>query len=135
MYDRPTAQELIEAAQQHLEAHILPLLREDRKRYFQTLVAINVLKIVNRELDLQPQHARAEWTRLNHVLHDEPLPEDQQTLLAALTTRNAQLCDAIRAGEHDHNSALFAHLKATTREQLEVANPKFLAMLDAEDQA
>ncbi|HRL12790.1 MAG TPA: DUF6285 domain-containing protein, partial [Aggregatilineales bacterium] len=55
---------------------------------------------------------------------------------AALETANQALATAIRSGAYDApdaDAALRAHLLAVTRLQLEVANPKFLAALDAED--
>ncbi len=134
MYDRPSAFELIEAARLHLEQQVLPVAKAaNHKLYFQTLVAVNVMKIVERELTLSSTHGRAEWSRLNMLLGEQPLPPDSEALQLALKDRNAQLCAAIRAGAYDDNRALFSHLKATTIEQLEVANPKLLATLAAED--
>ena len=52
MIDRPTLAELIDAARMHMETNVIPAVREDRKLYFRTLVAINVLKIAERELEL-----------------------------------------------------------------------------------
>jgi hypothetical protein len=136
MYDRPTAAELIEAARLHLEQQVIPVAKAaHHKLYFQTLVAINVMKIVERELALSSGHRRAEWSRLNMLLGEQPQPNDIATFDAALADRNAQLCTAIRAGAYDDNRAVFSHLKATTSEQLEVANPKFLATLASEDAA
>ena len=66
MYDRPNTSELIDAVRGHLEANVIPLARETNRRlYFQTLVAINVLKIVERELQMGQAHALAEWESLN----------------------------------------------------------------------
>lgn len=134
MYDRPTAQELLEAARQHIESALLPLAKsQSHKLYFQTLVALNVMKIVERETALRSAHLHAEWSRLNLLGDPQPLPESDEALEQALQTRNQALCAAIRAGDHDTDTALFEHLKATAREQLAVANPKFLQMLAAED--
>jgi hypothetical protein len=136
MYDRPTAAELIEAARQHIENAVIPVAKAtNHKLYFQTLVAINVMRIVERELALRGGHLRAEWSRLNMLLGGVPLPESSETLEAALSERNQQLCAAIRAGKYDADAALFEHLKATTLEQLEVANPKYFATLQAEDKS
>ncbi|MFW5748296.1 MAG: DUF6285 domain-containing protein [Chloroflexota bacterium] len=135
MYDRPDATELIEAARMHLETAVIPAVKADRKLYFQTLVAINVLKIVEREHVLAPGHAAAEWTRLNDLEDTSaPVPPTLAALRAALADRNAQLCADIRSGKYDEAPEdLFDHLKATVIEQLEVANPRFLARLTAED--
>src|SRR5690242_14430603 len=50
MNDRPTAAELVFAVREHLEGELIPTLADPRLR-FQTLVAANVLRIVERELD------------------------------------------------------------------------------------
>lgn len=140
MYDRPTAQELIDAAIMHFESAIIPAVRSDRKLYFTTLVATNVLKIVGREMQHSRAHLLAEWERLNALQGgDQPLPVEPQAAQKALAERNSALCADIRAGKYDaageQQAALFAHLMATTVEQLVVANPKFLQTLAAEDAA
>lgn len=136
MYDRPTAAELLQAARQHLEAQVLPVARQTNfKLYFQTLVANNVLKIVEREVTLRETHLRAEWARLNMLLASDPLPQTLEALDSRLAQRNATLCHDIRAGEWDDSRAMLEHLRATATEQLEVANPKFLKTLAAEDAA
>lgn len=133
MYDRPTAAELIDAVRLHLETVLVPAIRDNHKLYFQTLVAINVLRIVERELGYAPQHSRAAWARLNMLLGSKPMPETAEGLQAALAERNAALCAEIRAGRRDTDAELFEHLKAAAIEQLEVANPRFLQVLAAED--
>jgi hypothetical protein len=134
MYDRPNAIELIEAARLHLEQQVIPAAKGiHHKLYFQTLVAANVLKIVERELSLSGGHLRAEWSRLNMLMGEALLPGSTEAIQTALAERNAALCQAIRAGKHDTDRALLEHLKATTIEQLEVANPKYLSILQAED--
>ena len=133
MYDRPTASELIEAARQHLESNVIPAVKDiNHKLYFQTLVAINVLRIVEREMALSTTHERAAWERLNVLLGVKSPPDSREGWEAGLAHRNAQLCAAIREGDHDTDEALFEHLMATTYEQLEVANPKYLQALAME---
>ena len=53
MTDRPTAQELTEAIVEFLGGEILPTLT-DRRLRFRTLVAMNALSIVYRELGALP---------------------------------------------------------------------------------
>lgn len=136
MNDRPSLIELLQSVRQHLEDNITPLTREtNRKLYFQTLVAVNVLKISERELMLGEDHVRAEWARLDALTGEQPLPDTFNDQQNALVTRNRALCDAIRAGRYDDDPALFDHLMQTTIEKLTIANPKFLAALAEEDQA
>jgi hypothetical protein len=136
VYDRPTLSELIDAARAHLEAHVIPAIKGDPKLYFQTLVAINVLRIAERELALGWGHVQAEWNRLDVLTRDDQRnPTDPQAAQGALAARNATLCAAIRAGEYDspeRKAVLFTHLVATATAALEVANPKFLATLAGE---
>jgi hypothetical protein len=98
------------------------------------LVAINVLKVVEREYTIRPFHLRAEWTRLNMVLGGAEMPAQDDDLEVSIQKRNQVLCERIRAGEFDDNYALFQHLVARTNEQLEVANPKFLHTVRLEAQ-
>ncbi len=135
MYDRPTAAELIDAVRGHLENHVVPAVKGDGKLYFQTLVAINVLRVVERELKLAPDHAQSEWARLDHLEGAMDVPNNARLIFSILHERNTQLCDNIRAGRYDgeRKIALFEHLMATTIEQLQVANPKYLQTLAQED--
>ncbi|HRL13218.1 MAG TPA: DUF6285 domain-containing protein, partial [Aggregatilineales bacterium] len=65
MYDRPSAQALVEAARQHLENRVIAAVKGDPKLYFETLVAVNVLRIVERELALAPDQRTSEAASLS----------------------------------------------------------------------
>ena len=134
MYDRPTLTELQQAARHHFEEKIAPLAKQtNHQLYFQTLVAINVMKIVEREYNIRPYHLRAEWTRLNMVIgKDLETIDNDDDLEVAIQKANSKLCERIRTGEFDEDYALFQHLKARTIEQLEVANPNFLQVINNE---
>jgi hypothetical protein len=136
MNDRPTLEELIDAARMHLETNVIPAIKGDARLYFQTLVAINVLRVAERELLHGWSHAQAEWRRLDQLEGESlPMPASPSEAAAALRARNAVLSARIRAGDYDAESAaLFAHLLATVRESLEIANPKFLETVDGEAQ-
>ncbi len=130
MNDRPTAIEFLQAARQCLESELIPSLSDPRLR-FQTLIAANVLAIVERELGSQEQHATAEWDSLAQELTREPfasqrLPELRQ----ALRTATAQLCSRIREGAFDAEPEfrkLCGRLRPIVIRKLEVANPRYLA--------
>ncbi len=138
MYDQPALDELLDAVRMHLESHVVPAVKKDRKLYFQTLVAVNVLKIAGRELYLRETHANAHWQRLNALENtDAPPPPGEREIEAALNERNAALCERIRAGDYDtgeSRAVLFDHLIASATEQLEVANPRLLLTFAAEDE-
>jgi hypothetical protein len=137
MYDRPDIFQLLDAVQVYLQNEVIPTAQEDRKRYYQALVAINVLEVVSREMQMSVDHLKAEWERLNFVQNvTTPLPADVNEARAALAERNRKFCEEISAGRYDYapgRAALFEHLLTTTRAQLEVANPKFLQALAVED--
>jgi hypothetical protein len=59
---RPTAAELLEAVREFLERDVLPVLSADSR--FQCRIAINVLAMVRRELELRPALDAAERERL-----------------------------------------------------------------------
>ena len=63
MSERPTAQELTEAIAEFLGGEILPMLTDHRLR-FRTLVAMNALGIVYRELEALPVEDDSELREL-----------------------------------------------------------------------
>jgi hypothetical protein len=106
MQDRPTLTELIDAVRGFIERDVVTAL--DGTPKFHARVAANVLAIVARELALPPPAA----------------------LRDALLQRSEALCARIRAGDADggpFRAATLAHVRATVREKLIVANPKLLS--------
>jgi Domain of unknown function (DUF6285) len=96
MSERPTAQELTEAILEFLGGEILPTLTDHRLR-FRTLVAMNALSIVYRELAALPAEDDAE---------------------------KRDLARAIRSGEVP--SGTLTRIKADVEERLRIASPAFL---------
>ena len=96
MSERPTAQELAEAILEFLGGEILPTLTDHRLR-FRTLVAMNALGIVHRELDALPPERDSE---------------------------QRELVRRIRAG--DVPSGTLARVKEDVRRRLEIASPRYL---------
>ena len=97
MPDRPNALELIEAVFEFLSGELLPTL-DDHRMKFRTLVAMNALTIVRRELE-----ADTEW------------PSDEELL---------ELARRIRAGDVDED--LHARLKEHVAAKLRISNPAYL---------
>ncbi|HKS79624.1 MAG TPA: DUF6285 domain-containing protein [Gaiellaceae bacterium] len=96
MSELPTPEELAEAIEEFLAGEILPTLADPRLR-FRTLVALNALGIVRRELEeLSPGDDR-----------------DQRELAAQ-----------IRAG--DVPAGMLACVKAGVEERLRIASPRYL---------
>jgi hypothetical protein len=136
MYDDPELTQLLKSVKEHLEVNVIPAIRADPKLYFQTLVAINVLNISERELAHQQNHACSEWERLNQLekVHD-PLPTSLDELKRAIKKRNANLAQAIRRGDYDQRThELTSYLKQVVIEKLEVANPRYLKRVMLENQ-
>ena len=113
--DRPTAHELVTAVREFLEHDVLAAT--EGRVQFHTRVAINVLNIVARELDQGESLAHGEHLRAASLLgHDG----DVQALERELAT-------AIRSGSLDDQlPEVGAHVRATVREKLLIANPSYL---------
>lgn len=131
MFDRPTAEELLDAVRMHIQTHIIPIIKQDRKLYFQTLVAINILRIVERELDYNCSgYVKSEWERVNAILETHaPLPENTYQLKKQLKAKNDELADGIRSGRFELSETLLDHLLERVTDQLNISNPDFLYKL------
>ena len=132
MQDRPTPDELLRAVQDFLRDDVQPAL-EGRTR-FHLLVALNLLDVLRRELELEPACRAREGERLAALGLLEPTAEGPPAAAAApdpaaLRAANERLAGAIRAGRYDEGEArraLLAHLRAVVTDKLRVANPAFL---------
>ena len=94
--DRPAASELAAAVREFLETELLPVLDDHRLR-FRTLVAMNALGIVHRELEALPRADDAE---------------------------QRELAARIRAG--DVPPGAVERVKADVEARLRVASPRYL---------
>ncbi len=107
-HDAPDARQLIEAVREWLEADVLEAT-EGRLR-FHARVAINVLGIVEREIELGPAQADAHRERLARFGAAD----------------DGELAAAIRRGDLDDRlDELRDVLRATTADKLAVANPHY----------
>jgi hypothetical protein len=113
--DRPTAGDLVIAVREFLERDVLAAT--DGRVRFHTRVAVNVLNIVARELELGEGLAEAETERAAALLGHSGEPRDLERELAV----------AIRSGALDARlPEVRAHVRATVREKLLIANPGYL---------
>lgn len=109
--DRPTAEELLDAISEYLQATAA------KPNAFHNRIANNLIQLLKREFKLGAIAEQAEHRRLAALL-------DQQKTLPQL---HQQLCDKIRSGEMDwRNTALLQHLRATTADKLRIDNPAYL---------
>lgn len=113
--DRPDAMELIEAAAEFLAARARPALAEPEA--FEALVAANLLAIARRELELGTAARGEELRRLRELVGREGEVEELE----------AELVGLIRDGDLDPvRERVIAHLRATARARLRIANPDYL---------
>ena len=108
-HDVPTAAELVEATREFLEKDVMA--NTEGRVNFHTRVAINVLNMVQRELELGVDQANAHAERL-----------------ASLgVSSERELSDAITSGALDDRLAdVVAVVRATVKDKLTVANPRYL---------
>lgn len=112
--DRPTAAELIEAVIEFLADESVSA--DSEQATFHRRVARNALAIALRDLRDGPPLDAAERDRLAELL-------GQDTDLASL---NTELARRIRAGDPGlDRPRLLAHLRATARDKLTLANPRY----------
>lgn len=130
MTRRPTTQELVDAAREHLAQHVLPAIT-DPKLKFQTLVATHVLGVVWRDLERRDAHAAQEWEAFAALLGESSeKPAEGPETEKSLERLERALSDKIRAGEFDgaeSGARLRAALQSQVENALEAWNPAFLA--------
>ena len=115
LHDRPTAAELVSAVREYLERDVMPAT--DGRIAFHARVAVNVLGMVERELELGEAQNDAEHVRLVQLLGRDGTIRELTELLA----------EDIRRGAMDSRwSETVGHVRATVRAKLEVANPRYL---------
>jgi len=107
-HDMPSAAELVEAVREWLERDVMAAT--EGRLQFNTRVAVNVLAMVERELQLGPAQAAAHAERLARL----GVADD------------ADLAARIRTGEMDGPEVRDA-VWAGVRDKLAVANPKYLS--------
>lgn len=113
--DRPTAIELLDAVREFLDERVAPEVAPHTG--FLTRVAVNVLAMVERELELGPALDRAERERLRRLLGRD----------GSLAELNGELARRLRAGTLEaRRDEVVAHLRETVRGKLTIANPRYL---------
>ncbi len=113
--DRPTTRELVVAVREFLERDVMTAT--EGRVQFHTRVAVNVLGIVERELELGSSLAQRERARAAALLGHDGDPRALEAELAA----------AIRSGSlGDRDEELRRHVRETVREKLLIANPGYL---------
>lgn len=125
MQDRPTAIELLQAAQEFCERDLQPALT-GRVR-FHARVLQNVLGIIERELQGEEVALHREWLRLQTLLEkDDVIPNTQRAVADQVKAWNIELATRIRTGTMDDTTdEVLEALIATVGEKLAIANPRW----------
>jgi hypothetical protein len=115
LHDRPTATELVTAVREYLERAVMP--STEGRVAFHARVAVNVLGMVERELELGAAQDAEEHERLVALLGRDGSVRELTEMLAS----------GIRDGSLDIPwSDTVAAVRETVRAKLEVANPRYL---------
>ena len=127
MGDRPTKLELLEAVRRFLDVELLPDL--DGVARFHARVAANVLAIVAREIEREPDALPAMYNELAELLGTpQPAPVALGDLDRAVDALEQELVERIRAGDADSGAfraATLSALRVCVGERLAIANPKY----------
>src|SRR5262245_1986809 len=141
MTSKPPSEELLDVVREFMERDLLPALSPeivrgsefslqaalDANLWFQCKIAINILGIVSRELELRQSLEAAEQQRLIGLLGeaDQPSEVGEPGDAGSLDDLNRRLCSLIRNGEiGDDSPDLIRHLRATITGTLSINNPK-----------
>jgi hypothetical protein len=115
LHDRPTATELVAAVREYLERDVMTTT--EGRVAFHARVAVNVLGMVERELELGAAQDVEEQDRLVALLGRDGTVRELTEVLAS----------GIRDGSLDIPwSDTVAAVRETVRAKLEVANPRWL---------
>ena len=136
MQDRPTALDLLQAIRDLLEQAILPSLADPRLKY-QTLIAINALRMLEREVPDEEGRLRAELGGLEELLElpRTAPPGDGALLRRCVLEANRELCERIQRGLADAGpwrQRVLAHVRSAVEEKLRINNPSRLEAFLAE---
>jgi Domain of unknown function (DUF6285) len=114
MLGEPTAKQLVDATAGFLEKVALPVL--EGHAAFHGRVALNVLAIVARELELGPAAAIAEKERLDALLGPH----------GDLVDQRRTLCAKLKAGDMNlETPGLAEHLLATVVDRVRIEQPQY----------
>jgi hypothetical protein len=115
LHDRPTATELVAAVREYLERDVMPAT--EGRVAFHARVAVNVLGMVERELEVGAAQDVEEQERLVELLGRDGTVRELTEVLAR----------GIRDGSLDLPwSEMIESVRGTVRAKLEVANPGYL---------
>lgn len=111
----PPAPTLLDAVAHYLEQELLPTLSGYHR--YQTRIAINVVRMMERQQTMGPDHDAADARELAALLGRDDVPAAHQT---------QALAEAIRSGELPlETPGLETYLRASLARALAINNPKW----------
>jgi len=136
MQDRPTVLELLDAVREFLENDVMASLTDPRLRYH-LLIAVSVLRIVEREIPGEGERSGAELEALQALLGVplEAPPADPGLLRQRVLEANQELCERIRRGMGDSGpwrERVLSYVRAQVEAKLRINNPAELPESGAE---
>lgn len=136
MQDRPTVLELLQAVREFLQHEVIPGMADPHLRYH-LLIAVNALRLIEREVPIEEPGLRAELSALQELLDlpREAPPTDPTPLRQRVLAANRELCERIRRGLADAGpwrERVRSHVQGTVEDKLRINNPAQLEALLAE---
>lgn len=108
-HDAPSAVELLESVREWLEHDVMSTV--EGRLLFHARVAMNVLDIVRREIEMGPEQVATHRDVLDRLGHED----------------DASLARAVRAGEYDADLVgILRALRPVVEDKVKVANPRYL---------
>lgn len=137
MQDRPTKHELLSAVVTLLQSDVMPAL--EGHLLFQVRVAVNLLGILEREMDQGAMHLQEDYAAWMDLLGEAPAHQDmdESSLQVRVRELAEQICEEIKRGafeEPARRQALLTQLRGAVTRKLAIANPKFLARVEASEE-
>jgi len=124
-FDRPTKNELVIAVREFMEDKLLPELKGHLN--FNTRVAINVLKIIERELEQGETTSEETRLRLLQLLSNTENTLSNRELNQALSKEISERTLSYQ------DQALINHLWQTTMKKMAVDNPRYVSYQQEKD--
>jgi hypothetical protein len=127
MQDSPAKEALLFAVSRFLTEQVRPQV-QDAKTSFGLLIAAHLCMSVAQECTGQEDQDAAELARLRALFPDLPATPRGVATATALVDANRRLAAALRDGAltiQPADGPVFAHLKATLLEKIQINNPRF----------
>ncbi len=125
MQTTPNKETALMAMAKFLGRDVRPLVKDARVQ-FRILVAESLLMGCAGELAFEDEHLRGELERLCALLGEEPtLPASGADKRRAIGRMTGSLRAAVKTADAEALKRMQAHVKATLRDEISVANPRF----------